>query len=216
MGGAIAVVVISLTGGVALLETPYGPFLSAFAVFMVVASVIPNQFGFDGGSFWGYMTSVGRLGDVVRGKNLGWAVVALPLALLVAVVVAALSQEWAFVPAALFGSVGVLFVWMAVGNISSILGGFRLPESNMFGNRNMSGNALVYSLLGILASGLLSLPLAAATAIPAFVWGPLAATAGSVVGSLYAAVLYRIGLSWADRALEARALTLLEAIDGDL
>jgi ABC-2 type transport system permease protein len=213
LGGAVAVVVIGFTGGLALLDTPYAPFLAAAASFIVVTSVIPNQFGFDGGSFWGYQTAVGRIGDVIRGKNLGWGIIGAPVALVFALAAALASGRWVYVPASLIASAVVLLVWMAVGNLVSIVGGFRLPESNMFGNRNMSGTAFIWSLVGILASGILMLPAAAAIGLPALVWGPGPATVGALVALGYAVVLYRIGLSWADRLADSRALDLLAAID---
>ncbi len=216
LGGAVAVVVIGFTGGLALLDTPYAPFLAAAASFIVVTSVIPNQFGFDGGSFWGYQTAVGRMGDVIRGKNLGWGIVAAPVALGFALAAALASGRWVYVPAALIASAVVLLVWMAVGNLVSIVGGFRLPESNMFGNRNVSGTAFIWSLVGILASGVLMLPAAASVGLPALVWGPGAATVGALVALAYAAVLYRIGLSWADRLVDSRALDLLARIDREM
>ncbi len=213
IGGLVATVVLIGTGGAALAETPYAPFAAAFIGFLVTASVIPNQFGFDGGSFWAYQSSSIRLIDVLRGKNLGWATVSVPLVVIAAVAAAALSGDASYMVAGILAGVSVAAMFTAGGNLTSILGAYPLPESNLFGSRNVSGTALVFSFLGLGLSGLLIIPIALLIGIPAWLSGPLLATLGAVGAAIYGLGGYALSMRWIKRLLDARALWLLETID---
>ncbi|HSJ27995.1 MAG TPA: hypothetical protein VLB67_07265 [Acidimicrobiia bacterium] len=215
LGGIVAVVVLGLVGGMALIDTPYAPFFAIMVVFIVVTAVTPNQFGYDGGSFWGYLTMAPDLATVIKGKNLGWALVALPIAVVAAVAGGAVSGDWSYVVAALLASVAIALIWLGVGNITSIYGAYPLPETNLFGTRNVSGGAFVATMLGIMASGLLTVPAAAAVAVPVFLGSPLWATAGSIVAVVYAAFVYRIAVVQSGRLAHDRRFALLATLDGD-
>ena len=213
IGGAVATVVLVATGGAALRDTPYAPFAAAFIGFLVTASVIPNQFGFDGGSFWAYQSSSIRLIDVLAGKNLGWAAITLPLVVLAAVAAAVLSGDARYLLAGVLAGVSVTAMFTAGGNLTSILGAYPLPESNLFGSRNVSGPALIFSFLGLGLSGLLIIPIALLIGLPAFLSGPALATLGAVAATIYGVGGYALSMRWIQRLLEARALWLLDTID---
>jgi ABC-2 type transport system permease protein len=215
LGGIVAVLVLGVVGGMALIGTPYAPFFAVVAVFIVVTAVTPNQFGYDGGSFWGYLTMAPDLGTVIKGKNLGWAVVALPIAVVASVAGGAASRDWSYVLAALLGSVAIALIWLGVGNITSIYGAYPLPETNLFGSRNLSGGAFVATMLGIMASGFLTLPPALAVGVPVFLGSPLWATAGSIAGVAYAVFIYRIAVVQSGRLAHDRRFALLATLDGD-
>lgn len=215
IGGGIAVVVLGATGGTIVLSTPYAPFLAVFATFIIVTSVTPNQFGFDGGSFWAYVTVADDLGSVVRGKNLGWAVVAVPVGFVVAIVAAAVSGEWVYLPAALFSAAVVALIWLGVGDITSIYGAFRLPETNLFGSRNLSGGAFLATFIGIAASGLLTVPPLLAIGLLVLLSGPLWATVAAFLSVGYAVIVYRITANRAAVLAEKRRFHLIEVLDGD-
>jgi ABC-2 type transport system permease protein len=213
IGGLVATVVLVGTGGAALADTPYAPFSAAFIGFLVTASVIPNQFGFDGGSFWAYQSSSIRLIDVLAGKNLGWAAVSLPLVVIAAVAAAVLSGDATYLIAGVLAGVSVSAMFTAGGNLTSILGAYPLPESNLFGSRNVSGTALIFSFLGLGLSGLLIVPIALLIGIPAWLSGPMLATLGAVGATIYGLGGYALSMRWIHRLLESRALWLLETID---
>ncbi|MDH3247996.1 MAG: hypothetical protein OEQ47_03505 [Acidimicrobiia bacterium] len=213
IGGLVATVVLAATGGAALADTPYAPFAAAFIGFLVTASVIPNQFGFDGGSFWAYQSSSIRLIDVLAGKNLGWAAVSLPLVAVAAVAAAALSGDARYLLAGILAGVSVTAVFTAGGNLTSILGAYPLPESNLFGSRNVSGTALIFSFLGLGLSGLLIVPIVLLIGVPAWISGPALATLGAVAATIYGVGGYALSMRWIRGLLESRALWLLDTID---
>lgn len=213
IGGAVATVVLIGTGGAVLADTPYAPFAAAFIGFLVTASVIPNQFGFDGGSFWAYQTSSIRLIDVLKGKNLGWASVSGPLVVVTAVVAAAVSGDWSYVLAGMLAGFAVIAMFTTGGNLTSILGAYPLPEANLFGSRNVSGTALIFSFLGLGLSGLLIIPIALLVGLPAFFSGPLLSTLGAVGAIIYGVGGYALSLRWLARLIDGRALWLLDTLD---
>jgi ABC-2 type transport system permease protein len=214
-GGVVAIVVLGVVGGSVVVGTIFAPFLSVLAVFILVTAVTPNQLGYDGGSFWGYMTMAPDLGTVIRGKNLGWAVVCVPLSVSLALIGAVASGRWVYVPAALFGSVVVALIWLGVGNITSIFGAFRLPETNLFGSRNVSGGAFVATMIGITVSGLLTLPPLLAVGVPAFLSQPLWATVAAAASVAYAALVYRVAVRRAAVFAHDRRFVLLKTLDGE-
>lgn len=215
LGGVVAIIVLSLVGGSTILRTDFAPFLAVLAVFIVVTAVTPNQLGYDGGSFWGYLTMAPDLGVVIRGKNLGWAVVALPLAIVIALVAGITSGRWVFAPAALFSSLVVALVWMAVGNFISIFGAFRLPETNLFGSRNLSGGAFLATMIGIGISGLLTVPPLLAVGVTAAFSLPLWSTVAAAVSVGYGVWIYRIAIRRATALAHDRRFKLLDMLDRD-
>lgn len=215
LGGVVAIAVLGFIGGSVVIETAFAPFLSVLAVFIIVTSVTPNQLGYDGGSFWAYLTMAPDLGVVIRGKNLGWAIVSTPLAVVISVAAAIASGRWVYVPAALFGCAAVALIWLGIGNITSIYGAFRLPETNLFGSRNISGGAFVATMLGIMASGLLTVPPLLFVGVPVFLSSPLWATAAAAAAVGYAVLVYRVATRRAGLLAHDRRFTLLETLDSD-
>ncbi|MFP5331516.1 MAG: hypothetical protein ACLGHX_04010, partial [Acidimicrobiia bacterium] len=189
--------------------------LAVLAVFIVVTAVTPNQLGYDGGSFWGYLTMAPDLGTVIRGKNLGWAIVAVPLAVVIAIGMAVVSGRWVFVPAALFSSLVVAFVWLGVGNFISIFGAFRLPETNLFGSRNLSGGAFLATMIGLGVSGLLTVPPLLAIGVPAAFSRPLWSTVAAAISVAYSVWIYRVAIRRAAALAHERRFKLLETLDRD-
>jgi len=213
VGGGIAVVALGAAGGTVVLGTRYAPFLAVLTVFIVVNAVTPNQLGYEGGSFWAYLTIAPDLGSVIRGKNLAWAVVTAPLAAVTALATAAVSGEWVYVPAAVEGSVVVGLIWLGVGDITCVYGAFRLPETNLFGSRNLSGGAFVATLLGIAASGLLTAPPLLAVGVLALLAGPGWATLAATISVPYAVGVYRHMSRRAGELATRRRFRLLGVLD---
>jgi hypothetical protein len=174
-----------------------------------------NQFGYEGGSFWGYVVAPAPLIDVVKGKNLTWGLLAGTVTVLAATILSVVNRDlthWA--PACLAGLAVVVLV-TTTGNVASIYGAYVIPESNPFSNRGASGAVFVSVLLAMAASAVLLAPLALLVILPLVTLGPLAATVGALVGLGYALTMYRLGLRLTSRLLHERQQNLLETIDAD-
>lgn len=215
IGSVVPIVVLGLVSRGGFSGSPYTPFLAAGVSFLIVLGILANQFGFDGGSFWAYVVSSAPLASIVRGKNLAWGLVAGPPTLVAAVILAIWGDNFTYVAAAVLGAGSVLMVAIAIGNLTSIYGAFRISESNPFGKRGASGNAFVAVILSMMASGALVLPVAAVIGLPAALFGPLAATVGSVLSIGYGVLVYRLGMKVTSRLLVERQQWMLDAIDGE-
>ncbi|MGF1666021.1 MAG: hypothetical protein ACFCVC_07075 [Acidimicrobiia bacterium] len=214
VGSLIGIVVIAGIGLPAL-RTEFGPFLAAPMAFFVVIALVVNQFGYDGGSFWGYLTIAPDLVTVLRGKNLAALVFAVPVCALAAVVGASIAGNWVHVPAAIVSAVAVIGVWSAVGNVTSILGPIQMPESNPFGTRGVSGAAFVASMVGLLAAGTLMLPVVAGVGAAAWFGGPGWALTAAVVAVGFAAGVYVVSFRFTGPLISRRAFSVMEVIDAD-
>ncbi|HEX5672452.1 MAG TPA: hypothetical protein VFY46_06975, partial [Acidimicrobiia bacterium] len=124
VGLAVALAFLGLGAGRMLLGTEYSPFLAVIVAWMAASTTGFNQFGFDDRSFWGYLVTGVDLRRVLVGKNLAVALVGLPVLALVAAVLAALVGDAQHLMSAVLAGAAVLAVWLAVGNVVSILGAY--------------------------------------------------------------------------------------------
>ncbi len=216
IGSLVPVVAIAFVSRGGIGDSEFAPFLATGIAFLIVLGILSNQFGFDGGSFWAYVVSPAPLASVVRGKNLGWAIVAMPPVAVGAVVLGAWSKDFSYVGAAVLAGVGVLLVATAIGNFTSIYGAYRIPETNLFGSRGASGTVFFAVVISMFASGGLLLPLGALVVAPMLWLGPSGATIGAVAGLGYAALVYLLSMRLIGRLLVERQQNLLETIDKDL
>ena len=158
------------------------------------------------------MTGV-ELRRVLVGKNLAVVLVGMPVLAVVAVVSAMLVGDVQHLPSAVLAGAAIMAVWLAVGNVVSVLGAYPLPESNLFGSRNVSGSALFASLGGLFAAGFLSLPIAALVVAPLLIWGTWQGLLGAAVAVVIGLLIHRLSLRVAGSLLESRALRLLDVLD---
>ncbi len=214
VGSLIGIVVIAAVGFPAL-QTEFGPFLAAPMAFFVVIALVVNQFGYDGGSFWAYLTIAPDLVTVLRGKNLAALVFGAPVCALAAVVGASIAGDWLHVPAAIVSAVAVIVVWSAVGNITSILGPIQIPESNPFGTRGVSGSAFVASMVGLLVAGILMLPMIGAVGSAAWFGGPGWALAAAILSVVFSAVVYVLSFRVTGPLMARRVFSVMAVIDAD-
>lgn len=213
IGLAVALAALGVGAGRMLLGTEYSPFLAVVVAWMAASTTGFNQFGFDDRSFWGYLVTGVDLRRVLAGKNMAVALVGLPVLALVAVAAAALVGDASNLLSALLAGMAVLAVWLAVGNVVSVLGAYPLPDSNLFGSRNVPGSALFASFGGLIAAGALSLPVGALVAVPLLVWGTWQGLIGAILAAVIGLLIHRLSLSIAGGLLESRALRLLEILD---
>ena len=213
LGGFVTVMVFGFVAA-STLDTPFASFLAVLATWAVIAALVPNQFGADGGSFWVYVAAPTDLRAVLAGKNIALAVVAGPVAVTVGVAGAVVGGTAVHLVTAIASSAIVFFVWTAVGNITSVFGAFPLPERQLFGsNVGGSGRAVVVSLAGLAASGVLTGPAALGIGLAILVAGPGAGFAAAVAGIVYSAFVY--GMSWriVSGLAAERRFALIDALD---
>ena len=215
MGSLTGLVVVAFVALRDQLSTQYAPFIAAPMAFFLVAGILMNQFGYDGGSFWGYVVSPVRLVDVVKGKNLTWGLLAGLASLFGATVLAIVNRDFTHWVSASLGALAIVLLVTTTGNVASVYGAYVIPESNPFSNRGASGAVFVTVILSMAGSAVLLAPLALVVIVPLVVFGPLAATVGAIVGLGYAYFMYRMGLKLTSRLLMERQQTLLETIDSD-
>jgi hypothetical protein len=160
------------------------------------------------------VVSATPLSTVVLGKNIGWGLIAGPPVIIAATALAWRGGDFSQLAAAVFGSAAVLLVSAAVGNITSIVGAFPIPESNPFATRGASSKAFFPVIIGMMTSGALLLPIAGLIALPAANMGAAAATLGALLSIGYGLLIHRLGMKLTSRLLVERQQLLLDAIDG--
>jgi ABC-2 type transport system permease protein len=215
VGALVGLVVIAAISGPAL-SSPYGPYLAAPVGFFAVVGLVVNQFGYDGGSFWAYVTVAPDLLTVLRGKNLAAMVFALPLTIVVAAAASVVAGTAAYLLAAVCGSVVVVLVWSTVGNVTSLIGPIRIPESNPFANRSVSGASFLASLVGMAGAGILLAPPVIAIALATWKLGAVWTTAVAAVAVGYAVGLYLISFKVLRPLIERNTPNVLAVIDRDV
>jgi len=213
VGGGISLVVVGGTMVGTARESAYLPFAGPVVGFMMVAAVVPNQFGFDGGSMWAWMVNTPAIRSIMMGKNLGWAWVGAIPATAAAVGGAMLGGAAYLVPA-LGATVATLAVWLAVGNLTSVYGPIPMPEGTLFGNRNVTGANFLVSMLGLTAIGALLGPVAIGLFLLISFTSPLWSAVGGVAAAGYGLLIYRVLLGASGRLLEERLWSVLETMDG--
>lgn len=216
LAGGFATVVIFGFFGASLFDRAWFPFLAVMAVWAVTASVVPNQFGVDGGTVWGYVASSGSLSTVLAGKNVAWALVAAPVAAVTGVAGAIVAGSIEYLAASLLLAAVVFAVWTAVGNFTSIYGAFPFPEQQLFGsNTGGSGRAVIASLLGLVVSSALTGPPVVAVGVAAYLGGPAWAVLASAIALVYAVVVFTATARLAARIVVERRFQLVELLDED-
>jgi ABC-2 type transport system permease protein len=189
---------------------PASPLASYLAVLFVgafAASVLANQFGFDGTGYAGHVT-IGVPGRrELRTRAVAHAILTVPLLLLVGVVVAAARGE----PAAALAAWGVALAGygtgLAINQSISVLAAYPLPEgSNPFAITSGTGIAKsLLALVAILAAYTVAVPVLVAAVLLGDVWPVLAVPVGGGYGLAAAA----LGCRLTGDALDRRAPQLL-------
>lgn len=212
VGGVVTVAVFASVGAL-LMPKLYAPFVAVAVTWAIVTSLTPNQFGVDAGSFWAYVASPTNVATVLAGKNIMWALAAAPVAVVAAVGGSIVAGSARYLIASLLLSAAVALIWMVVGNMTSIFGPFPLPERQVFSTGPTAGRAIAVSLGGLAVSGGLTAPVIVVLALAMYFGGAWGATVAALAGLVYAIVLFRVGFHWAQSALAANQLQILELLD---
>ncbi|MEP7055367.1 MAG: hypothetical protein ABI912_08985 [Actinomycetota bacterium] len=174
-----------------------------------------NQFGLDGAAYWMNVVAGNDPRRDLVGKNLAVAVVAMPATGVVAVVSAAITGGWVYVPLALLGGLAGCGAALGVANVVSVRAPAPQPENitNAWGGRG-GGQSMAAGLTQLAALLLVAVVLAP---LGAFIWfsaqnwtpGLFVAAPLSVA---YGALIWQVGLRSSVRWLWWRQAELLQAI----
>lgn len=153
-----------------------------------------NRFGLDGTSMWMLVASQTSERDARRdllGGDIATLVVAAPLVALVGAVLAAVTDGWAYLPAAFGLATALLLVMTAGSGLAAVQAPYAVPENprNAFSSGGAGqGCAAALVTLGLLAAGIAACSPLALLLVPALdsaTWSWLLL----VVGPLYGLVL---------------------------
>jgi ABC-2 type transport system permease protein len=198
------------TVGVAGTVPPLVADLTVLFVGTFAASVLANQFGFDGTAYAAHLTASVPGERELRSRAVAHAILMVPLLVLVGAVVGAFQGELAAAAAA-WGILSAGYgVGLAVNQYVSVLAAYPLPESsNPFAIASGGGVAKsLLALLGIAAAYAVATPVLVAATLLGGAWPALAVPIGVGYGLAAAA----LGCHLAGDVLDRRAPELLAAV----
>lgn len=214
IGLGIAVLVLTTGIGRRLMGTEFAPLIAVAGAFIGVNAIGFNLLGMDNGSIWAYLASGVSWRSVLVGKNLAILFLAGSVTTALATIGFIAGGTILTFLIALLGGASVALIWISVGNNVSVLGAFAMPDSNLFGTRNLPGGVFLPSILGLMIASALTAPIAGLVAFPWLWRGPGYALAGAVLALFLSVGVYRLSLSMAVGQIESRTPRLLEVLDG--
>ena len=153
--------------------------------------------------------------DILRGKNLAVASVAVTLAVLMTALVAALGGLWSDVPVALGYAIAAILVVLGCGNLISVFLPMRVRRMRMGqGNFAASGNGCLRTILMVFATQatyVLLAPVAVALFLPLLFGQPGWLVISLPASIIYAIVFYELVTRIAAAQLLKRAPDILKA-----
>jgi ABC-2 type transport system permease protein len=158
--------------------------LSMIFVGTLAAVTLANQFGFDGTAFAADVIA-GVPGRVqIAARAAAFAVYVLPLVVVIAVAIGVLVGEPGWIPLALGTLVGTFGCGLAANSMLSVVGAYALPETaNPFALNSGAGMARgLLSLLAMLVTVVVAVPLLLAALFAGDVWLWLALPVGVLYG----------------------------------
>lgn len=93
----------------------------AVVIYVLAGTVTTNQLGADGDRVVASLEHGDRVQRILGLKNLALVVLLLPIALLVSVIVRVLVERWRLFPNTAMYDTGAVFIWLALGNLVSVL-----------------------------------------------------------------------------------------------
>jgi len=133
---------------------------------MIFGIAALNQYAFDGPRFWTHVAAGDDARADLLGKNIETALVALPIATVVAVAVAAVSGGWVFVVPVIVLAAAAIGVQLGIGNVTSVVMPVAMPDSgtSAWANNTAQGmQVIVPALLGLLVTTVVIGPFVALT-----------------------------------------------------
>jgi len=174
-----------------------------------------NQFGLDGAASWAYVASGDDPQADMTGKNLAAGLFVLPLVLVTALLFAATSGGWSWLPLTVGLIPGVLGVVLGIGNVVSVRAPYAVPDRRNPLAAN-AGQGCVATLAGMGALAAEAIVLVPPALVVVLLVGVLplavATVAGVLVGDAYGIVAWLWGRRVATRIAGARLPELLESV----
>lgn len=174
-----------------------------FSMLLMGSLAVAQEISYDGTPLWMHISAgiSGRADRLGRLLAAGW--ILLPVALLIDVVLMAVSGGWALAPELVGGTVGSLLVGAAVGTVTGAY--WQVPQpppgQNAFSRGEGGGAAgILLSFVSMFATGLLALPFI----IPLFLTGgrPWLGWLLLFAAPLYGAALLAGSVVWGGRVLD--------------
>lgn len=179
-------------------------------------SLCANAFGFEGNAVGTLFLFPTPRRVVLAGKNLAFYVALMAAYVPGLVILAAVTRQWTQLPLALVATATVLALSLAVGNLVSIYGPYRLPSKrkNPLASASRGPGCLGFVLMfvGYLAVAVLAIPLGAALGLPMLLHAPLWYALAAPAAGAYAWWIYRVLLDAAAARLLAREPEIAEAV----
>jgi ABC-2 type transport system permease protein len=212
-----ALLSVALVVLVAVSDGLHHPFMviAGLAMAFLASQNSLNQFGFDGTAYWAHVVAGADPRGDLAGRNLAALLTGMAGTTVVAVVLAAVTGGWLYVPVALCLGVGVLAVSLGVADAVSVRFAYPLPEdaSNLWAVQGTGQGCLVgiVQMVAFAAQGVLLLPVLVLVVVGLLVWPPALAVACPVALG-YGYLLWRVGLGIGARWLTDHQPELLTAL----
>jgi ABC-2 type transport system permease protein len=174
-----------------------------------------NQIGFDGRAWWLHEACGADYSSDLRGKNVALALTTLPVVVLAAGILAALTGGWLAFVAVVLMALGLEGVQLAIGNVLSVRAPWSVPQSstNLWATGTGQGCLVgMLGLAGLAVQAILALPfviVAIATKTPA------ARIVTGMATIPYGFGIWILGTRWAVRLGANRGAEILAAVSGD-
>jgi len=194
---------------------PASSTMLALVALLPASGLTLNQFGLDGAALWATVVAGNDPRSELIGKNIATAVIVVPLVAVPALLTAAITHGWHYVPITVGLAPGMLGVVLAVGNMVSVWAPYALPDRRnpLAGNPGQGCVGGIAAISALLVDAVILVPVALVTAV-ALQTLPLAAATIASTGfaSVYGAVAWVLGTRTASRYLWWRMPELLDAV----
>ena len=179
------------------------------------AGLTLNQFGLDGAALWSSVSAGNDPRADLIGKNLASLLVMVPLAGVSAVICAAFSDGWAYLPLTLGLAPAIFGVLLGVGDVVSVRAPYAMPDrrSPLAYNPGQGCASMLAGLGALAVQGVLIFPIVVLTA--ALVAAQPLAVATVIVlvlANVYGAFIWVCGRNIAARDIWWRLPELLDAV----
>jgi ABC-2 type transport system permease protein len=174
-----------------------------------------NQFGLDGDPLWAQVGAGNDPRADLTGKNLAIAVMTIPLVVIIALPLAALTTGWWYLPLTIGLAPAAVAITLAIGNVTSVRMPFGIADRrNPLAANSGRGCAAVFVFFAALILELIfAVPVGVVTALSLATLPLFAATVVAVVaGNLYGFGLWFGGRAVASRYAYWRLPEILDAV----
>lgn len=214
--GAMLVPAVALFASLSQSQTrPQSTTLLGLVAVLPAAGLTLNQFGLDGAALWSTVAAGNDPRADLIGKNIASMLVMVPLATVSALICAALTHGWAYLPLTLGLAPAIFGVLLGVGNVMSVRVPYAMPDRrNPLAFNPGQGCATLLAGFGALMieAALLTPVLVLAYALVATQSLVVASVVTLAVANAYGAVIWVVGRNMAWREVWWRLPELLDAV----